>query len=31
MVENILSCKEQGERIAEARGRANLLAAAPID
>ncbi|KAL4122550.1 hypothetical protein QTP88_014859 [Uroleucon formosanum] len=31
MVDNILSCKEHDERIAEAERRANALAAAPID
>lgn len=31
MVENILSCKEHDERIAEAERRANAVAAAPTD
>lgn len=31
MVKNIFCCKEQNERIDEAEGRVNLVAAAPID
>jgi len=31
MVDNILSCKEHDERIAETERRANAVAAAPTD